>query len=56
MTRNKDWVTESEDVLTKPRANFGRDHRCALWLRMAISPFENTPYNTWDEPDGAEEP
>jgi general secretion pathway protein G len=46
ITRNKDWHTESEQVLLDPQqttpgitdVRSGSDQ---------VSPFENTPYNTW---------
>ena len=46
ITRNKDWHTESEQVLLDPLqtspgitdVHSGSDQ---------VSPFENTPYNTW---------
>jgi general secretion pathway protein G len=46
ITRNKDWHTESEQVLLDPQqttpgitdVHSGSDQ---------VSPFENTPYNTW---------
>jgi general secretion pathway protein G len=46
MTRNKDWHTESEDVLLTPtQTSVGITdvHSSST----ATSPFENTPYNTW---------
>jgi general secretion pathway protein G len=46
ITRNKDWHTDSEDVLLSPeQTSVGiTDVHSAS---NAISPFENTPYNTW---------
>jgi general secretion pathway protein G len=46
MTRNKDWHTESEDVLLTPtQTSVGITdvHSSST----ATSPFENTPYDTW---------
>lgn len=46
ITKNKDWHTDSDDVLLTPeQTSVGiTDVHSAS---NAISPFENTPYNTW---------
>jgi len=46
ITRNKDWHTESEQVLLDPQqtsAGLTDVHSSS----DQVSPFENTPYNTW---------
>ena len=46
MTRNKDWHTESEQVLLDPlqtSPGITDVHSSS----DQVSPFENTPYNTW---------
>jgi len=46
ITRNKDWHTESEQVLLDPQQTSPgiTDVHSAS---DQVSPFENTPYNTW---------
>ena len=46
ITRNKDWHTESEQVLLDPQQTTPgiTDVHSAS---DQVSPFENTPYNTW---------
>jgi len=46
ITRNKDWHVESEQILLDPlqtTAGITDVHSSS----DAVSPFENTPYNTW---------
>jgi general secretion pathway protein G len=46
MTRNRDWHTESEQVLLDPQQTtpgITDVHSSS----DQVSPFENTPYNTW---------
>ena len=46
ITRNKDWHLDFEDLLLTPdqAASGATDVHSSS---TAVSPFENTPYNTW---------
>jgi general secretion pathway protein G len=46
MTKAKDWKTDSDDVMLTPEQTSGgiTDVHSAS---AGVSPFENTPYNTW---------
>jgi len=46
ITRAKDWHTDSEDILDSPQqtsSGISDVHSSS----EVVSPFENTPYNTW---------